>query len=264
MQPNDSEPLDSTSEAAKLPPSADVPAPATIPHRGSPGRYLVAIATAAGLLAGGLAWMIGETRIVVVKPVEVEIPLMGSGPLVPSTTPEADRAAKRQTAARALGVLGALLGLSLGLAGGMVIGPRYRAAAAGMLGLGLGAILAASIAWVAMSTIEGRRLKRPDDLTLALLLHAACWLPIGAVGGAALGSGDRGRMIAGASGGILGALLATVLYEVLGAILFPLAGTSQLISTAPTSRLLATLLVPTLAAAAAALSISRRSATAKS
>lgn len=219
--------------------------------------WMPALAALAGLIAGAGAWAIGETSAVVVRPAEAQVPFMGMGPLVPSVTPEASLAAQRRTAARAFGVLGALTGLLLGLLAGASTAPRSRrlSALAGGFGLVAGGLAGAGAAWLAPTAFAGWRAASPDDLMASLLLHAACGLPIGAVGGLALGFGDRDRALRGLAGGLAGALAATVLYEILGASVFPMDATGDLISKTPASRLLARLLLPALAAAGAALAL---------
>jgi hypothetical protein len=227
----------------------------------SPTRPPAWIAVAAGLVAGLVAWGIGETPAVLVRPAEKGVRVMGSGPVMPSVSPEAQSAATRQTSARAFGVLGALTGLLLGLAGAWPNGPIRRAARAGGIGMAVGGLLGAVVPWLTLPPFEGLRAADPSALLPSLLLHGTCWIPIGAVGGLALalGQGGGARSLAGLTGGILGAVLATVLYEALGASLFPMAATGEPISATAASRLLARLLVPTFAAAGAALVLASQS-----
>ena len=85
------------------------------------------------------------------------------------------------------------------------------------------------------------------------------WRDLGAVGAAAglafgLGLGGWGRMLRVTVGAATAALLATVIYEFAGGILFPLALTNQPISATWESRLAAQLLVALLVAAGVVLS----------
>jgi hypothetical protein len=92
-------------------------------------------------------------------------------------------------------------------------------------------------------------------LLVPLVMHATIWGSLGAVGGLAfglgLGSERRLRLIFVA---LLGACLGAALYEVLGAMIDPLADTSDLISRTWRTRLIARLLVALGAAAAIGLS----------
>lgn len=250
MQPNDPPSSDPTVST-----SSEITGTGSRPRGRMRGWFLPTIAMAVGLVGGVAAWAIGETPAVIVPAVEKEVPFMGMGPSVPSLSPESELAAQQETAARAFGLLGGLTGLLLGLAGGLTSGSRRRALVAGGVGLIVGVLVSAGITWVAVPGFEGWRLASPGDLVPCLLLHGVCWLPIGAVGGLALGLGlgGRDRLLSGLVGGILGAFLATLVYEFLGAALFPMAGTGEPISTTPMSRLLGRLLVPVLTGLGAAL-----------
>jgi hypothetical protein len=92
-------------------------------------------------------------------------------------------------------------------------------------------------------------------LTYALIVHCGIWGVLGGAVGVAfgLGVGGWGRLPRVTVGGAGAALLATVIYEFVGAILFPLAMTEQPVSATRESRLLAQLLVALLVAAGAVL-----------
>ena len=78
--------------------------------------------------------------------------------------------------------------------------------------------------------------RHPDealqDLTLPLLIHLGVWSAAGAAGGLAfgLGLGARGRLAAPILGGVVGAVVATIGYELIGAMAFPAAKTAQFVS----------------------------------
>jgi len=252
-------PIPTAGEATSRPP---IEGPATGWAGPRPAR-LIGVAVAAGLLAGLGAWAVGETSAVQVRPVETMERVMGSGPLMPNIKPAAAASARRQTAARAFGVLGALTGLSLGVAGLLAGGPRRDATRGAGLGLVVGGLAGAACIWLAMMAIQGDRPPGRDDLVQAFLLHAIGWVPAGLAGGLALAIATRGRPASGLAGGLVGVLLATLIYEVAGGAAFPLAKTSDVVSATWESRLLARLLVPTLAAAGAAWMISRPPAGAK-
>jgi hypothetical protein len=94
-----------------------------------------------------------------------------------------------------------------------------------------------------------------------LLTHGAIWSAVGAVGGLAfgLGLGGRGRWKATLVGGFIGAAVATVIYELVGAIVFPSSKTDLPLSSSSTTRGLALLLVASLSSIGAVLAL-RRSA----
>jgi hypothetical protein len=234
------------------PPDAAESTPGPADAGRPPGRRLVALAAGTGLLAGLAAWAAGETPVVVAQPVGHEVNFFGSGVMVPAMTPEAELAAARRTSAATYGVLGGLLGLLLGLLGGATARNARRAAMAGGAGLAVGALLGAGIPWATLPAFEPWRAGGEEALLPALLMHAAFWVPIGAAGGLALGLGRQGRALPAAAGGAAAALVASVVYELCGAMLFPTAATAEPVSATWGTRLLAHVLVATFAAAGAA------------
>jgi hypothetical protein len=92
------------------------------------------------------------------------------------------------------------------------------------------------------------------NLLLAMALHGGIWAAVGAAGGLALGLGwaAKGRIARATAGGLFGAALATVLFELVGGLAFPLDATTRPIALTGTTRLLARILVTTLAAVCAA------------
>jgi hypothetical protein len=90
---------------------------------------------------------------------------------------------------------------------------------------------------------------------VGLLVQAVISAAIGAAGGAAfgVGLGHRGVIVRAAIGGLLGACAGAIVYEILGAIVFPLDETSSPISATSATRLLGRLAVSTLGSAGAAL-----------
>ncbi|MFO0892707.1 MAG: hypothetical protein U0790_26635 [Isosphaeraceae bacterium] len=92
------------------------------------------------------------------------------------------------------------------------------------------------------------------DLGRSMLIHAAMWVALSAVAGLAMGigAGGRRRALDGLIGGALGALIGVIAYDLIGGLGFPLANTGMPISTTPSTRLLARLLIALGAAAGAA------------
>jgi hypothetical protein len=217
--------------------------------RGAGRLWMTALA--AGVVAGAIAWLGGEAAYEFFP-----------APVATSTFGSLSAAELRQlmrvniqNAALAFGLLGATLGLALGLAGGIVRRSARAAAVAAAVGLVVGGLVAAGTT-VAALMARGRALESVDEdnLLLALASHAAIWSAIGAAGGLALGLGlgGRGRIGPAVLGGLLGAAGATVLYEMVGGLTFPLAATNRPLAITGSARLLARLLVATLTAAGAA------------
>jgi hypothetical protein len=145
---------------------------------------------------------------------------------------------------------GAILGLALGLAGGLARRSPRAGLTAAALGLALGAAAAGGAALVLVSIYFRNESPEFDPLVLSLLTHAGIWSAAGAAAGLAFGVGLGGRVRAAraALGGLLGAVGGTLVYEMVGALAFPLAKTSQPVSETVVTRLLAHLAVAALVA----------------
>jgi hypothetical protein len=101
------------------------------------------------------------------------------------------------------------------------------------------------------------------DLSTPLLIHAGAWGIAGAAGGLAFGLGlglDRRRLVRASIGCLIGGALGATAIELLGAIALPLAGTPRPLALSWEARLVARLLVATLAALGAAASLTREPA----
>jgi len=219
---------------------------------GRSGRTLLSIG-AAGLVAGLLGFGLGEITYETFSPEQVPQPLGGGQVMRP--TLETIATADSRNSAVTCGTMGGLLGLVLGLAGGLSRRSIKSAAKAGIVGLLLGTALGVALPLVMI--VPFRRLqvwRNSDDLFVPVGLHSALWAPLGLVGGLAfgIGSGRPGMILRCMLGGLAGALLGTIVYDVIGAAVSPLAGTADAISTTPVTRLLARLLVPIGAALAIA------------
>ena len=97
--------------------------------------------------------------------------------------------------------------------------------------------------------------RNPDeaarDVIFALLVHTGIWLAVGASAGLAYGVGLRNRRLVAqiVLGGLAGAALGTLAYELIGAVAVPAGQTTHFISATWQTRLLARLAVTMLAAA---------------
>jgi hypothetical protein len=210
-------------------------------------RRLWLFALGAGLLAGIISWVIDEAGLPFVRPKSRIVQTMGGAMDLPSFVDQV--AADSKNATVAYGILGAMLGLALGVAGGLVLNSPQRGAFAGFTGAVLGAIGGAGGA-IAFLPIYFRQLDVAQeelgrDLVIPLLVHCGAWAIIGAASGIALGLGlGEGRRAARAAvGGLIGGALGAVVYEVVGALVFPHARTTQPIALTWGPRLLAALSV---------------------
>ncbi len=167
----------------------------------------------------------------------------------------AHSAAQTLEATLTFGSLGAVLGLALGLAGGFAGESARAASIAAIVGTIGGGAAGAAMTQVLMPIFL--RLTEPNsgDLILAIFIQSGNWSVVGAVGGVAfgLGLGDRSRIVRAVIGGLLGGIAGAVVYEMAGAIVFPLDKTSDPISVTWGTRLLARLAVTTLASAGVAM-----------
>ncbi len=104
---------------------------------------------------------------------------------------------------------------------------------------------AAAPVWPLMSNYMRAEDEGPGELTRAVLLHLGLWLPIGAAAGMALaiGLGEPRRIPAAVLGGLVGVAGATLAFEILGSVVYPLAETAGPIAKEWQPRLLAPLLV---------------------
>ena len=236
------------------PSSAPAPTPPEAPPETSPRVARMSLALAAGLLAGLGAWAVGEATLTVFEPELQRVDAMGIISMEPTLkgTIQADT----RNAALAFGVLGALLGLLLGLAGGLVRRLTRQGAMAGLVGVVVGGVVGSGMTLALLPIYFGVRDADPlsFDLTVPLMIHVGIWSAVGAAGGMAfgIGVGGRDRVLRAAIGGLVGAALGAVAFELIGAIFFPFAETPKPVSESMMTRLLARLLVAVLAAGFAA------------
>jgi hypothetical protein len=224
------------------------PAPTAVP---SSAVRIWLVILAAGLLGGAAGFGIGETAPKLV-PVSYELSpeIRMNRSQVPIEIERRKSISRDKSAALAYGGLGMVLGLGLGAAGGLARRSPRAAISAGIVGLVLGGVAGAATTTLVLPSYHAARAARTDDnfnedLSLALRTHGAIWLAIGAVAGLALGLGLGGaaNVARAMIGGILGASVATAIYEFGGAVGFPLAQTFQPMAPEMIPRLLAQFLV---------------------
>jgi hypothetical protein len=212
---------------------------------------LLGYALAAGLLAGTGALLTGE---LVLSRYRSDL----LAPLSIRPSPDEMRRwkdARLYSATLTFTAMGGFLVMALGFAGGFARSSVSGGTRVAIVGLLLGAAAAASVALVLVSFFFKRYDPQSGDLMLPLLTHGAIWSVIGALGGLALGLGlgGRGRWRAALVGGLVGAAAATIVYEVVGALVFPSAKTDLPLSSSLTTRAMAEFLVAILSAVGAAL-----------
>lgn len=211
------------------------------------------LALCAGVLGGALGWLGGEA-------VHKEYPLVPFA-LGQEAEFNAQFSAMRGKVAAdttlAFALQGGALGLALGLAGGLARGSIARGLGAGLVGALLAAAACASAVRVLMPLYERYAGTTDDEMVVPLLVHGGIWVAAGALGGLAFGLGLGGlrAVLRSLAGGLVGAALGTVAYELLGAIAFPMAHTGELLSTTWSSRLFARMIVAVLCGVGIALAL---------
>jgi hypothetical protein len=211
---------------------------------------LVGMALAAGLLAGVASWLVSEAILEAYREI-----------LSPQVRREADAELVRQFArarlTSALGTftaLGAIVGISLGLAGGLARGSASAGAKAALLGCVLGSLAGISTSFLVLPHFFRTHDPQSQDLVQPLLTVGAICSSVGAAGGLAfgIGLGRRDQWLKSLVGGLVGAALATVVYEVVGAIAFPADRTELPISESAATRAMFHVLVAALASVGSA------------
>jgi hypothetical protein len=229
--------------AADPPPGASLTG-GLVKGRQLPAVRVWALALTAGLIAGFASWLIGESLHGRFAPPDARTGRRLTPEQIQSRRMAIDTS-RALEATVAFGSLGALLGLACGLAGGYARGSARAALIAAITGLILGGTAGAIMPRVLMPIYYRVHDPDRDDLILAILIQGGNWSVIGAVAGAAfgIGLGDRGRTFRALLGGLLGATAGVLVYELVGAVAFPLDGTSDPVSATWGTRLFARLAV---------------------
>ncbi len=202
------------------------------------------LALAGGLLAGLLAFAIGEAVYGLIPVEKVQQDLMGTKIWVPNRATSTEAA--RRNGALTFAVLGLCLGTCLGMAGGLARRSASGAVAGAMLGAIAGPALGAGVSWASIPWFIMARLNNSDyDIVIALSMHGLIWGLLGASAGLAFAVGLGEPRLCGKllTAGCIGALLGTVAFELIGAAIFPMAETDEPISETWATRLMARLLV---------------------
>ncbi|MEO6807747.1 MAG: hypothetical protein ABI353_01360 [Isosphaeraceae bacterium] len=249
MNVNDDEsnPVAESEPATPSPPL--VPAieggPPAVPIR---GRRLWPVVLASALIGGALGWLGGEAAFDhFVLPEELD----ARSASISATQADMDEAGqfrlKNETrnGALALGLLGAAMGLTLGLAGGIVGRRPKRGLAYSIPGLIVGGALVAGVVLALQPALKTWQTENPDDLLSVLLLHGVLAAAVGASGGLAfgLGLGERGWTPRALLGGLAGAALAALLFQMVAGAAFPIGRPDYIVPTTPSTRLVARLVL---------------------
>jgi hypothetical protein len=253
MVPSDPESSHTVPTSAISDETASRPASATLELASDRIGRLLVFAILAGLVAGAASVLIGE-RIMNFYQSDLNPPIQRNPP------PETVRRwkdARVHSAVFTFATLGGLLALALGYAGGFARHSTSASVWAAILGLVLGSTVAGCFSLFLVSMFFKNYDPQSGDLVLPLLTHCAIWSAVGGVGGLAfgLGLGGRGCWKATLVGGLVGAAAATVVYELVGAVVFASSKTDLPISSSSTTRGMALLLVASLSSIGAVLAL---------
>jgi hypothetical protein len=227
-------------EAAAITPSVSGPAPGA----------LWGWAVALGLLAGVIAWTGEEVSRRFVNPE----PLSGE-PFPGPATARLLAGARLRSGLIAFGLQGALLGLALGVAGGLARRSRPAAVTAGLSGMVVGGLAGAGASLFFVPIFHRRFDPMNDDLVMPLLVHSGQWGAVGAAAGLAfgMGLGSGARSVRTLVGGLLGAVCAAMLYDLIASFAFPMEKTAFPLAGSLRTRFIARVCVALFVAAGAAL-----------
>jgi hypothetical protein len=199
-------------------------------------------------LAGIIAWGVGESKLLDARARQERFVVMGRE--IAWSTPATQEAAARVTSSRLHAVFGGLLGLFLGWVGGWARSSTGAAVTAGLVGAGAGALVGGGTPILVLPIYAQYRQIHGGDLAASLVMHGSLWVGIGVAAGLALGLGVGGslRALKAAAGGFLGALCGALIFDFLGALVFPLEETGLPTSSTARTRLLARILVAVMTA----------------
>ncbi len=235
-------------------------APDATPTGTAPRGPILPWALAAGLIAFLASWLVGEAAHGYFRPTIVHPPgwedmnPYAKSDYISRETRQKRLPAEMKNTALAFGFLGAALGGSLGLAGGLV----RRSPKGGLLGGARGAVIglaAGAGASALMTSVFFRLLDDQGNLMVPLLTHCVIAATVGAAGGLGFGAGlgDRRCIARAALGGLVGAALGGLVFEMINAVAFPLVRVSEPVPDGRTPRLLLHLCVSMIAAVGIAL-----------
>jgi hypothetical protein len=243
--PDSNEPNPERGETAPIAVPGPAPAPIQRPIAvpSSPGIKESAAVLGVALMAGLLAWGIGEkTHDHYGLSAEAEAAQNARNFALLNRE---KRIIDQKNAAITFGAFGAVLGLLAGAAGGGLRRSIPGGASAAVAGLLLGGI-GAGLAAYALTPLFGRFYS--DDspsLVLSFLVRGGIWAAIGMTASLALGAGWQGPLGIPRAliGGLAGSVCGTIAFEVVNAVLFPGDRNDAVIPSSTEARLLASLLV---------------------
>ncbi len=197
----------------------------------------VVLALAAALMGWGML----ESHLFRVRPKIEQVNMMG---VVYNDVSTRTRTAAELFELRGImGASAAVLGLAMGLAGARSVRSWRAALVAAACGAAAGALVSIVAASIAVPLYERAEVASAGDLSRSIILHLALWAPMGATAGLAYALAARHGRAAPILAATAGAAGGAILYDVVGAIAFPLAETGKPLAAEMIPRLLGFLFV---------------------
>ena len=239
--------------------SRDAPeAPRVDGQGGIGGGRRMGAAVVAGLVAGALAWLGGE-GVVAIETADQSFVPANQGQIGQHDAMILEATIMKASASFA--VLGASIGLVMGVAGGLLRGMPKAAAGAGLGGAVLGGTMIATVSMVALPRFLEDTEQLEQGMLEPILMHGLLWSTAGLAGGIAfaVGLGCRPTTVAQAAiGGVIGAVLGAAIYDIVGAVLWATDKTGMPLSESWYSRLLSRMCVSVAVAITSAALIDQR------
>jgi hypothetical protein len=251
--------------SASVASDASLAKPGAIGARPRPPLWL--LAAGAGLIAGLISWAGGEAAYdrftisdaAVYPPNFDQIGGYEKMALRTKVFSDARVVVESRRTATAFGFLGFALGVALGLVGSLAAGSSHvrliTALGGGVLGATAGAVMSLGLVPLFL------RYQDPESGIISLFLTQAAILgAIGATCGLVVGwaRGDHSALVQPALGGLVGALLGTILYDTACSLAFPFLRTYEVIPTERVPRLMAHVSVAVCIALLAGLAAEKR------
>ncbi len=220
------------------------PAPATfkavIPATNSYWLQASVCAIGASLVAGFLAWGIGEETYNYYRP---SAKARTSRDFTALNREK--RFADQKNTAIAFGTFGGLLGLLSGAVGGALRRSIPGGASAALAGLLLGGVGGALSSYELAPIFARFYSDETPSLLLSFLVRGGIWAVVGMTAGLALGAGWQGPLGIPRTliGGLAGSVFGTIAFEVVNAVLFPGDRNDAVIPSSMSARLLAYLFI---------------------
>jgi hypothetical protein len=207
----------------------------------------------AGIAAGLVSWLGGELTHGLFQP-SLSLINFGMGVSLTMPTAVSQNVADLHNAAVAFGILGGVTGLALGLAGGLASHSLMRGVIIGFAALVVGGLVGIATSLTLIPLSYRQFVPDTNDLYTAILIRGGIWTAIALVGGLAFASGlGCPRRIPHVLVDVcVGALLATVVFQLLSAVLFADSRSTDPIANSVFVRLLAMLMIPVVVAIGAA------------